>query len=968
MGRVWRATDVVLHRDVAIKELVPPPGLTPDERREMRERSLREARAIARLNNINVVRVFDVLRTDADPWIVMEYVPSRSLQDMLASDGPFPPVRAAEIGLGVLNALRAAHRNGVVHRDVKPGNVLIGPDGRVVLTDFGLATVPGDPNVTRTGLVLGSPAYIAPERARDGTAGPAADLWSLGATLYAAVEGASPFARPTAIATLAALATENPPQARNAGPLKPVLNGLLRKDPTHRINAEEAERLLLRATGRRARLAFPMSPTMRRPGGGRERPARPSTPPVIPGSPIASGSAPVVPGPRPPVSTGHPGVRQDDGARPPVFTPGKATVGGPARPAAEALARADGPKVEPPRLDATRLDAPPVPERELVIDEGKSITGTGTGSQQSTGQRSEGDSSAAASASAYGALARDLRGAVIDSPEAPSVTEAEAPGTTEEDRAATDAPGPSDVRERAEVKAEPSTPTAADAGTSISPASGSGMPASVEAAGGPITDSDSDTTSGTDAEPAPETPVSRDVERPTGTGEATNESPKPTKTNKPVVGARAGAAGSKASRKRGRGRLAAAMTAAGAFTKVPADDRPETAEADRPEVEQGEAAEPEIRPAVEATTAPVEAATNDEADGPAEVVELPRQATPKTAVIVMPEDTPKTAAARSAERKVTTAAVTAPTTSGPDSAAGTAVIDIPATRTSATPTGAGTMGDPSAAPATGEVPGRTGGAGFTTPTRPPWQPMSVPRRDELKPGLTVLGTTLTRRQTAIGVALLLVIVLALILLVPRAFDGGGKDDASVTPTPPSSAAATATTSAPAGPPPAASAEPTTPSKSTPAGTSPRAATLPKGWKTYTDPTGFSVPLPAGIRPRKVGSELYFQWNNRLLIIAQTDQPKPDPLADWQQQERDRSGDQYRNYQRISLKRVDYFQSAADWEFTYTTASGNRQHAVKRNFLTSDTQAYSINWYTSPGDWTAAKKDIQAIYQGFKPRK
>ena len=172
MGRVWRATDVVLHRDVAIKELVPPPGLTPDERQEMRERSLREARAIARLNNINVVRVFDVLRTDADPWIVMEYVPSRSLQDILAADGPLPPVRAAEVGLGVLNALRAAHRNGVVHRDVKPGNVLIGEDGRVVLTDFGLATVPGDPNVTRTGLVLGSPAYISPERARDGRRSP----------------------------------------------------------------------------------------------------------------------------------------------------------------------------------------------------------------------------------------------------------------------------------------------------------------------------------------------------------------------------------------------------------------------------------------------------------------------------------------------------------------------------------------------------------------------------------------------------------------------------------------------------------------------------------------------------------------------------------------------------------------------------------------------------------------------------
>ncbi|BBH64759.1 hypothetical protein ACTI_14440 [Actinoplanes sp. OR16] len=327
MGRVWRATDVVLHRDVAIKELVPPPGLTPAERQEMRERSLREARAIARLNNINVVRVFDVLRTDADPWIVMEYVASRSLQDTLAQDGPFDSVRAAEIGLGVLNALRAAHRAGVVHRDVKPGNVLIGNDGRVVLTDFGLATVPGDPNVTRTGLVLGSPAYIAPERARDGTAGAAADLWSLGATLFAAVEGQSPFARPSAIATLAALATENVPPARNAGQLKPVLNGLLRKDPAHRINAEEAERLLARAAGRRSKIAFPMSPTMRRPGVGRERPSLPSGPggpPVLPGSGWATGSAPVVPTPRPPVTPAPQGQQYGQvPGQPPQGQPGR---------------------------------------------------------------------------------------------------------------------------------------------------------------------------------------------------------------------------------------------------------------------------------------------------------------------------------------------------------------------------------------------------------------------------------------------------------------------------------------------------------------------------------------------------------------------------------------------------------------------------------------------------------------------
>ncbi|MEU8181837.1 protein kinase [Micromonospora sp. NPDC049044] len=294
MGRVWKARDEVLHRDVAIKELVPPPGLTDEERREMRERSLREARAIARLNHANVVRIFDVLRTDGDPWIVMEYVASKSLQDTLAEDGPVSVARTVEIGLGVLGALSAAHKAGVMHRDVKPGNVLLGEDGRVVLTDFGLATIPGDPNVTRTGMVLGSPAYISPERARDGTAGPEADLWSLGATLYAAVEGKSPYARPSAIGTLAALATEPIPPPKNAGPLKAVLNGLLRKDPNERITAEVAERLLRRAGGKRAR-GISLLDGVRRPGPNGPREPRP---PLVPAPrPAERADRPVSPPP-----------------------------------------------------------------------------------------------------------------------------------------------------------------------------------------------------------------------------------------------------------------------------------------------------------------------------------------------------------------------------------------------------------------------------------------------------------------------------------------------------------------------------------------------------------------------------------------------------------------------------------------------------------------------------------------------
>ncbi|WP_425271147.1 protein kinase domain-containing protein [Micromonospora arborensis] len=247
MGRVWQARDEMLQRDVAIKELVAPPGLRDDERRELRERSMREARAVARLGHVNVVRVFDVLHSADDPWIVMELVRSRPLHQVLEAEGPMPPARAAHIGLGVLGALQAAHRAGVLHRDVKPANVLLADDGRVVLTDFGLATLPGDPRMTQTGMVLGSPAFLAPERATDGDVGPAADLWSLGATLYAAVEGRTPYQRSSPIATLAALATEPPPPPQRAGRLTPLLEGLLRREPDQRINAEEAERLLRQA-------------------------------------------------------------------------------------------------------------------------------------------------------------------------------------------------------------------------------------------------------------------------------------------------------------------------------------------------------------------------------------------------------------------------------------------------------------------------------------------------------------------------------------------------------------------------------------------------------------------------------------------------------------------------------------------------------------------------------------------------
>jgi hypothetical protein len=266
MGRVWLAQDEMLARQVAVKEVVIPPGLSDGERSELRYRTLREARTAARLNHPNVIKIYDVVHAEEPPFIVMEYVPSRSLHEVITESGPVRPAEAARIGLAVLDALMAAHAAGILHRDVKPGNVLLARDGRVVLTDFGLAVFDGGESaLTLPGLVFGSVRYVAPERARDGTSTPQSDLWALGATLFAAVEGQSPYARETAMATLTALATEVPDAPKRAGPLRPVLAGLLRRNPRDRLRPQEVRELLLRAAApdRSGRVSLR--------GGGRRR-------------------------------------------------------------------------------------------------------------------------------------------------------------------------------------------------------------------------------------------------------------------------------------------------------------------------------------------------------------------------------------------------------------------------------------------------------------------------------------------------------------------------------------------------------------------------------------------------------------------------------------------------------------------------------------------------------------------------
>ncbi|MBT2447088.1 serine/threonine protein kinase [Streptomyces sp. ISL-43] len=244
MGMVWRARDEVLGREVAVKEVRAPAGMDAAEVDRMYRRLEREAWAAARVSHRGVVTVYDVATEDGRPWIVMEIVRGLSLAEVMEGDGPLTPQRTAHIGEQVLAALRSAHEAGVLHRDVKPGNVLIANDGRVVLGDFGIASLEGASAITMTGEVVGSPEFLAPERALGREPGPESDLWSLGVTLYAAVEGVSPFRKDTPVATLRAVVDEGFPPPLRAGPLAPVLEGLLVKAPEERLPAAEATRML----------------------------------------------------------------------------------------------------------------------------------------------------------------------------------------------------------------------------------------------------------------------------------------------------------------------------------------------------------------------------------------------------------------------------------------------------------------------------------------------------------------------------------------------------------------------------------------------------------------------------------------------------------------------------------------------------------------------------------------------------
>jgi len=251
MSHVWLATDERSGHPVALKEVVAPADLDPQDWPRLRRWATHSGHALTRLVHPNVVRLLDVLPGNDGPWLVMEYVPSRSLLQVIQTEEPLAPARVAQIGLAVLSALTAVRRAGLLHLDVKPSNVLIADDGRILLADFGPTVTPETIEaMTAAGMVLGSPPYVAPELLTGCRATARADLWSLGAALYHAVEGRPPFVEADIPAMLRAIRQDAPAPVRRAGALAPVLSGLLRKDPAERMTASEAANRLHRLTGR----------------------------------------------------------------------------------------------------------------------------------------------------------------------------------------------------------------------------------------------------------------------------------------------------------------------------------------------------------------------------------------------------------------------------------------------------------------------------------------------------------------------------------------------------------------------------------------------------------------------------------------------------------------------------------------------------------------------------------------------
>jgi tRNA A-37 threonylcarbamoyl transferase component Bud32 len=503
MGVVWRARDQILDRDVAVKEVVISSLIGEEERRNAYKRTLREARTAARLSHRGLVAVYDVAEEDGRPWIVMELVPSRSLDQVLTVERRLASLRVARIGQQLLSALAAAHIAGVLHRDVKPSNVLIatdrtgtGWDERAVLTDFGIAQFEGDPRLTQTGMVMGSPGFTAPERIRGGDATPASDLWSLGATLYAAVEGRGPYEqRGGAITTMSAIINEDAPVAAHAGRLAPVIEALLRRDPSSRPAAPAA-----------ARMFAYVLPLLSAAESESPAPAHPPTA-ASPARPSASAIAPAPA--RPPArvpASGSPGPAKPEPARELAAAAAPAAIAAPAPAAAIAATTAEDGASAIARPSAQRSAEGRAPTAPAAEPAPAPVAAEASASAEAAAEPVSTDASAPdpvtepepATEPSPGSAARGAKAPEAGAPEAAdeveAVSEAEAADNTE----AADPEVNTDAAEKATPTPSPDAEEGAAAGTDE--AAGRAAEAGPDAAA----DGDADSAADVAAEPADE--------------------------------------------------------------------------------------------------------------------------------------------------------------------------------------------------------------------------------------------------------------------------------------------------------------------------------------------------------------------------------------------------------------------------------------------------------------------------------
>ncbi|GLY04254.1 serine/threonine-protein kinase [Actinoplanes sp. NBRC 101535] len=886
MGEVHLARDETLERDVAIKELDQPLGDDPDA---AARRTLREARAAARLNHPNVIQVYDVLQLDGRTWIVMEYVPSRSLRQVIVEDGPLDPYQVAQIGLDLVAALRAAHRAGVQHRDVKPANVLLATDGRVLLGDFGIAAMDDDAVISRTDVVVGSPHFMAPERASTGKGGPAADLWSLGATLYNAVEGRSPYQRGSTMATLTALATEEPDPPRQAGVLTPVLDRLLRKNPAVRMGLDETEQMLQSiVTGT---VGSAKAPKQKRRG-------------LFSRVLAAAGAS-----------------RASDEVYSPADAPAASDLAADA-PTASGLA-ADAPAANGTAAGAPAADAPAVSglatadrsERDGSLHDGSAHDGSvHDGSERDTSARDGSARGVAASEDAVADVAAGAGGA---------------PGTA------------------AGLDGRAVGPVGATAGSTSTAADSAGAPSRLGSA---------------TAEPEgkPRIPKQRAGEGTSGSASTTRvdadtdlEELSDAASSSPVseqVGSDAGESGAKAADGDEPEAVASAAEAAA--------DRSAAGKAAAGKAPAGESAAEQAAAERAATGNTV--AGQAVGDAVAEQAAAGKKAARAEAA---PEAASKTEAGSGKNGQRTAGAGTPGTAVG---AAGAATWNSTVSDRALGKARIG-QGQMDATPATGETRvAAAAGAGTLAGTAVA-EPSERNGRRRL-----VVGAAAVAALVAVGVVTYVV--------------GPGNNSTDRDGAQPSGPGAAVTESAqqpsaeasPAGAAPtdgvpsgeaSASAPVESASPSVAASVSPDAGGIPAlrdGWVDYKDATGFRVYVPEGWKRSQEGTIVYFRGDGRVLGIDQTNQPKSNPVKDWQSQSEYRvSRGDFPSYKEIKIESVDYFKKAADWEFTFTR-SGTRQHVNNRGVVVSSKKAYGFYWQTTDSEWDGARDDLQFVFDSFRP--